>query len=52
MRSMVAAFALQQLRDMEALQRDLGRRREQPREQATRRTRRALLRQARRSGRG
>jgi hypothetical protein len=48
MRSMIAAYARQQLRDMEALQRDLGKKRDQPREQATRRARRALLRQARR----
>lgn len=50
MRSFVAAFALQQLRDMEALQRDLGRgpRRTRGREQATRRARWAILRQGRR----
>jgi hypothetical protein len=45
---MIAAYALQQLRDMEALQRDLGRTRDRPREQATRRGRRGLLRAARR----
>jgi hypothetical protein len=50
MRSMIAAYALQQLRDMEALQHDLGRKRDQPREQPTRRGRRALLRLARRGG--
>ena len=48
MRSMIAAYALQQLRVMEALQRDLGKKRDKPREQATRRARRGLLRQARR----
>jgi hypothetical protein len=48
MRSMIAAYALQHLRDMEALQRDLGRKRDQPREPATRRARRLVLRQARR----
>ncbi len=49
MRSFIAAIALQQLREMEELQRDLGRRkRDQTRERATRRSRWAVLRQGRR----
>jgi hypothetical protein len=48
MRSFIAAVALQQLRDMEELQRDLGRKRDRRRESATRRARRIVLRQGRR----
>jgi hypothetical protein len=48
MRSFIAAVALQQLRDMEELQRDLGRKRDRSREPATRRARRIVLRQGRR----
>ena len=50
MRSFIAAVALQQLRDMEELQRDLGRKRDRRRERATRRARRIVLRQGRRGG--